>query len=89
MHTESRPVDSSSGVNSLSRQYSWVLYIQDCKNTKDVISAQKQLSCKERCSPVQNSYYEKSCEIKGGAQEMAVTAQVDDKILLIDENWIL
>jgi len=35
-------------------------------------STQKQLGCKRRCGPVKNSQCEKSCEIKGDGQEMAV-----------------
>ena len=38
-----------------------------------ILSTQKQPGCKKRCSLVQNSQCEKSCEIKGGDQEMAVT----------------
>ena len=40
-------------------------------NTKEVISNQKQPSCKKRCSP-QKGHGEKRCEIQGGGQEMAV-----------------
>ena len=35
-------------------------------------TTQKQPGCKKRCGPVQNGQFEKSCEIKGGGQEMAV-----------------
>ena len=33
----------------------------------------------KKCSPVQNGQCEKSCQIKGGGQEMAVMVQVDGK----------
>jgi len=36
-----------------------------------VTSTQKQPGCK-KCGPVQNGQCEKSCEIKGGGEEMAV-----------------
>jgi len=32
------------------------------------------------CGPVQNGQCEKSCEIKGGGQEMAVIVKADGKI---------
>ena len=38
---------------------------------KEVISNQKQPSCKKRCGP-QKGHGEKRCEIQGGGQEMAV-----------------
>ena len=38
---------------------------------KEVISNQKQPSCKKRCGP-QKGHGEKRCEIQGGSQEMAV-----------------
>jgi len=36
---------------------------------KDVISTQKQPSCKKRCDPMQNGLYEKSCEIQVAAKK--------------------
>ena len=39
---------------------------------KDMISTQKQPSCKKWCGPMHKGQCEKSCEIKGGGQEMAV-----------------
>jgi len=39
---------------------------------KDVKPTQKQPGCEKRYGPVQNVQCEKSCEIKGGGQEMAV-----------------
>ena len=41
------------------------------KVQKEVISNQKQPSCKKGCG-IQKSLGEKRCEIKGGGQEMAV-----------------
>jgi len=47
-----------------------------------VISTQKQPSCKKKsCGPVQNGQGEKSCEIKGDSQGMAVMVYVDGKNL--------
>ena len=39
----------------------------------------KQPGCKKRCHPIQNGQCEKSCEIKGGGQEMAVMVCIDSK----------
>jgi len=39
-----------------------------------VVSTQKEPGCKIKRGPVQNGQYEKSFEMKGGSQEMAVMA---------------
>ena len=44
-----------------------------------LIPTQKQPGCKKRCGPVQSGQCEKSSEIKGGGQEMAVMVYVDGK----------
>ena len=46
------------------------------------LSTQKQPSFKKKCAPVQDIQCEKSCEIKGGGQEMAVMVQIDGKNLI-------
>ena len=58
---------------------------------KDVISTQKQPGCKKGEALFKMASVKKSCEIKGGGQEMAVMVWDDGKIVIttIQVNFVL
>ena len=47
------------------------MYVIVSAMPQQILSNQKQPSCKKRCGP-QKGHGEKRCEIQGGGQEMAV-----------------